>query len=208
MWNTLGQRIGAAPAEIHIREPRMRILVVEDDYLVATSLCAEVIGLGADVIGPFADPAVALEQLALATAAILDVCLAHGTSYAIADHLLASDVPFLFYTGWLATAPARFRQVPLFQKPTSTQVLLDSLRVQRPAPPSGSHASPEELVAFLRQRARALVADPKAADRLVELTLATAVDELGPSSPPANTEAWLVGLLTRQFRRTGHRLLN
>ena len=97
------------------------ILVVEDEYLLAKDLCTELVKSGAAIVGP----ASTVEQgLALISGpkelngAVLDVNL-HGTPvFDLADELVVRQVPFVFTTGYDASAiPERFRHVPRCEKP-------------------------------------------------------------------------------------------
>ena len=86
-----------------------RILVVEDDYLLATELARSLDGAGAVVIGPV--PTVKL-ALALIEAqdmdiALLDVELGGERVFGVADVLDARSTPYLFTTGYDAAAMPR-----------------------------------------------------------------------------------------------------
>lgn len=82
----------------------MRILVVEDKFLIAEQLTRDIGSLRDTVMGPFADIAEAMCTLSSheADAAILDVRLGGQTSFCIADQLKQQDVPFIFLTGYTA----------------------------------------------------------------------------------------------------------
>src|SRR3546814_9846381 len=80
----------------------LRILVVEDELLVALELEMMLIGLGCDVVGPASRLEKAM-QLAAAEAidgAILDVNLRGRPVYPVATALKARGIPFLFSTGY------------------------------------------------------------------------------------------------------------
>lgn len=105
-------------------EPSLRdcvILVVEDEYLLADDLCAELVETGAEVVGP----AASVEQgLALLRStdrlhgAILDVNLRGEPVFALADELVTRELPFVFTTGYDAAAiPPRFANAPRCEKP-------------------------------------------------------------------------------------------
>jgi DNA-binding response OmpR family regulator len=82
-----------------------RILVVEDEALLAMLAEDELLGAGARVVGPAASVAEALRLIEAAaaegglSAAVLDVKLAGETVSPVADRLAALGVPFLFATG-------------------------------------------------------------------------------------------------------------
>ena len=98
----------------------MRILVAEDEMLVAM-LIEDMLGdLGHDVVGP----AMRLET-ALAAAesedldfAILDINLAGKQSFPVADRLVRRGIPFMFASGYGAAGLVDpYRQAPVLQKP-------------------------------------------------------------------------------------------
>ena len=80
----------------------MRILLVEDEPILAISLQDIVEALGHRVIGPAMRIAAALELLETEAfdAAILDVNMGDGDSYEVAERLRGRGIPFLFATGY------------------------------------------------------------------------------------------------------------
>ena len=113
-----------------------RILVLEDEPLVAAGLQEGLSDIGYDVIGPFSRAAQALEALhdMGIDAAILDVNLETGTSYPVAEALMKRGVPFVFVTGYGAGGiDARFRSVPVYQKPLEHKMLEQLFRRERMA---------------------------------------------------------------------------
>ncbi|ATN37710.1 hypothetical protein ACO34A_28505 (plasmid) [Rhizobium sp. ACO-34A] len=112
------------------------ILLVEDDYFLATELERYFSDLGASVIGPFASSEGARHHLAEAEAAILDVRLSETNVFPLADELLKRQVPFVFYTAYPETIiPARFHHAGYLQKPAAPHLLVRAL-LQRPVPPT------------------------------------------------------------------------
>ena len=107
-----------------------RILVAEDEYLVASDLSRALRKAGAEVIGPVPTLERAREAMAQSGAmgAILDVDLRGNTVFPLADALVEDGVPFIFMTGYASQAlPERFRDVPCCHKPHRTQVAVDLL---------------------------------------------------------------------------------
>ena len=105
-----------------------RVLVVEDNYLMATGLAAVLEQAGALVVGPAANIREALALLdPLPDCASLDVQLGKETSFPIADELAARGVPFLFCTGTTADIPAQHRMRPVCSKPYRPRTLLVGL---------------------------------------------------------------------------------
>lgn len=98
-----------------------RILVVEDEFMLADELHMVLEAAGALVLGPAASVAEALRCIDTATAidgAILDVNLDGELVFPVADHLAARGVPFLFTTGYdRSIFPPRFAESPRCEKP-------------------------------------------------------------------------------------------
>ncbi len=111
-----------------------RILVVEDDYMIAYDMVDALRAAGAVPVGPvgrMGDTLKLLRTEAALDGAVLDVDL-HGTpSYPIADALIANGVPFVFATGFSAEAldPA-YRHHPRLEKPISERALAAILLAQ------------------------------------------------------------------------------
>lgn len=105
------------------------ILVVEDDYFIATHLSDLLRTHGARPLGPVSSvgQALAIIEGQTVSAAILDVNLAGEPVYDVADALIARGIPFAFTSGYGRGAlPDRFRDMPLLVKPC---VAADILRV-------------------------------------------------------------------------------
>lgn len=109
-----------------------RILVVEDEALLAAELVQLLEAMGHDAVGPATTVEEALRLAAAEThldAAVLDVNLGGRPSWLIADVLKARGIPFVFATGYgdADGAGPQIRGVRLVQKPFSpsrlTQVL-------------------------------------------------------------------------------------
>jgi DNA-binding response OmpR family regulator len=98
-----------------------RILVVEDEYLIAMGLKRWLLAAGATVAGPVpsVDQALALIDDGGLTAAVLDVNLGDGnTVYPVASELGALGVPYLFATGDVKLSGAdAYRDRPRLTKP-------------------------------------------------------------------------------------------
>src|ERR1700761_6807610 len=79
-----------------------RILVVEDEGLVAMVLEDNLIHLGYDVAGPVSTTATALALLTESTVdgAVLDVNLGNERVDPVAHALAAASIPFIFATGY------------------------------------------------------------------------------------------------------------
>jgi CheY-like chemotaxis protein len=99
----------------------VRILVVEDEPLVALQLQSDLEGDGHHVVGPVGDlrQGVAMAKGEEIDAAFVDVSLGEDTSAEIADQLLARQIPFVFATGYtdVLMLPEHLRTVPRLAKP-------------------------------------------------------------------------------------------
>lgn len=103
-------------------KPRARLLVVEDEALVAMLIEDILIEAGFEVIGPFGQAQQALTHLERGDAidaAVLDVNLGAGErSFGVAKELTARGVPYVFVTGYgPAGLAGAYEGVPVLQKP-------------------------------------------------------------------------------------------
>ena len=104
----------------------MQVLIVEDEALVAMDLAETIEELGHTVAGICGSCDAALGFLAKREVdfAILDFNLGRGTSAAIADQLVAKEVPFVFLTGYRREAlPERFHNCAILAKPMSREMI-------------------------------------------------------------------------------------
>jgi CheY-like chemotaxis protein len=96
------------------------ILVVEDEYYLATDTADAIRRAGATVLGPCSNEQDALAQIKSRSpsAALLDINLGLGPTFNIARMLKQNDVPLIFVTGYDAEViPPEFAKVPRLQKP-------------------------------------------------------------------------------------------
>jgi DNA-binding response OmpR family regulator len=101
----------------------LRVLVVEDEAMVAMLIEDALIDLGCEVIGPVAGVAAALDLLEAEAvdAAVLDVNLGGEKVFPVADRLAESGTPFLFSTGYgVVGIQERHLDRPVLQKPYDT----------------------------------------------------------------------------------------
>ena len=106
---------------------KARILVVEDEALVAMLIEDTLISLGYEVIGPASNvtDALALLEKEQVDGGLLDVNLGGGErSYPVAERLADKRTPFMFVTGYgISGIDKRFAAVPVLQKPFITNEL-------------------------------------------------------------------------------------
>lgn len=111
-----------------------RVLVAEDNLMVALDIAAVLEEAGATVLGPAARVrnALAILEQERPTAAILDVNLLDGVVTPVAERLIESGIPLIFCTGTEAPREiVRLRpDVPVFKKPTDAgQLILELARL-------------------------------------------------------------------------------
>ncbi|MBS1183493.1 MAG: bphP 1 [Proteobacteria bacterium] len=122
-----------------------RILVLEDEALIAMDLEELLVARGFIVVGPFsttADALASLDQTKL-HAALLDVYLRRETSFDVGRELKRRGIPFAFTTG-MADAdllPADLQGTPLILKPWAEKDVLAFLATEpvrgAPVAPNG-----------------------------------------------------------------------
>ena len=120
-----------------------RVLLVEDEYLVALGLEDNLRALGCTVVGPV--PTLSAAKVAAAhealDAAILDVNLAGETVFPAAAILLDRGIPFMFCSGYSGAGPlpARFADAPRVPKPYTSRAISAALGdLLEPAPEDGA----------------------------------------------------------------------
>jgi DNA-binding NarL/FixJ family response regulator len=153
-----------------------RILVVEDDPLIAEGLAAGLGDDGAEIVGPASTVAEALALVggsAHIDTAILDVGLKGEEAFAVADALDARGIPFIFASGYDdTTIPDRYSSIRRCEKPFGL----------------------ERVVEALTNTQLGLVCAPKSSARLLSSRLA------GQSGRPLTDRAHLVGRGRRVLR--------
>lgn len=108
------------------------ILLVEDEYLVATMVMDALEDLGATIIGPVPSMQLAMDLLdnhqTRIDAATVDINLQGVNAYALADRLAAEGVPFVILTGYeCLSLPERFHAAPCLSKPFAPEDVVDRL---------------------------------------------------------------------------------
>ncbi|HTP83396.1 MAG TPA: response regulator [Alphaproteobacteria bacterium] len=107
-----------------------RILVVEDDLMIAMLIDDVLKEAGCEVVGPLPRLAPALQAASTERldGAVLDINLAGELVSPVADRLIERGVPFLFLTGYgWHMLPERFHTRPLVTKPCRQEMLLTAL---------------------------------------------------------------------------------
>lgn len=109
----------------------LRVLVVEDEWLLAAVLVEALAGAGYSVLGPVYRVKDALALIGDGDppdVGFLDISLGQADSFPIARDLVKRKIPFLFLTGYSkADLPEEFRNRPLASKPVALPILIESV---------------------------------------------------------------------------------
>lgn len=105
----------------------LRILVVEDEYLIATDIAFELGRMGHEIAGPVAtvDGALALIGEESLDGALIDANLGGASSAPVAEELKARSVPYVVVTGYgdLTLAGPELDEAPRVGKPFTAGAL-------------------------------------------------------------------------------------
>jgi CheY-like chemotaxis protein len=108
-----------------------RILVVEDDFMIARLMAGVLEAAGAAIVGPAGSVKDSLALIAGGEGidgAVLDVNLRGEAVYPVADVLQAKGVPIVFMTGYdKDEVLPRFADLPRLQKPMGLAQLVQAL---------------------------------------------------------------------------------
>lgn len=108
-----------------------RVLVVEDEYMLADDLRRAFEDHGSTVLGPVGNVGDALNTIATGEtidAAVLDLNLGGERAFAVADALVARGVPLLIATGYSERdIPDRFAKIKRCEKPVDPDRVVEAL---------------------------------------------------------------------------------
>ncbi len=107
-----------------------KVLVVEDEMLVAIDYCQHLKDAGAEIVGPFTS--VTQAQNCVDTAdvdfAVLDYALADQTSDPLQAALERRHIPFVVITGYPRVLVRRTDDQQILTKPISPDALLETVK--------------------------------------------------------------------------------
>jgi CheY-like chemotaxis protein len=112
---------------------RLRVLVIEDESIIAALIENALIDGGCSVVGPVATLGRALETIEKTDidAALLDIRICGRDTYPIADVLAARGVPFIFVSGFSRNdLPRRYRHCAHITKPFGPNTIMAALSTQ------------------------------------------------------------------------------
>jgi CheY-like chemotaxis protein len=117
-----------------------RILVVEDQYLLADDIRRVLERAGAEVIGPVPSLEAGLEAVATTElhAAVLDINLNGSYVFPVAEELARRNIPIVFATGydeWFV--PTAFKGHTRIEKPIDPREIVEALERALAGPAAG-----------------------------------------------------------------------
>lgn len=107
------------------------VLIVEDQWLIAEDQASGLRSGGYRIAGPVpsVERAMRLLDSQQVDAALLDICVNDGDSYAVADRLAAASIPFAFLSGLPNhIIPVHLRNIEFLPKPVPNDTLLSTVR--------------------------------------------------------------------------------
>jgi len=112
-----------------LAEQKQQVLLVEDEWLLASDLARNLQKAGYGVIGPVPTVADAIEKLDdLPNAAILDVQLDGETTFELAAVLETKGIPFFFLSGHSDADFPQMKGRRILSKPAELQNVLEMLK--------------------------------------------------------------------------------
>lgn len=114
----------------------LRVLVVEDDYFIASEICTALKRAGAAIIGPAPDLETGLATIRreLLDCAVLDINLHGQLAFQIAAELRARGIPSIFATGYDdSVIPESLADAVRLEKPIDLAALLRAVESTCPA---------------------------------------------------------------------------
>ncbi len=120
------QPVVRAANGLDVKAQSGRVLLVEDEMLVAMMMAELLRDIGFDVVGPFGSVAEAMSGIERQSldAAVLDVNLRGEMIYDLAEKLMGQGIPIVFVTGYGADSlDRRFASYPVLQKPVDSAAL-------------------------------------------------------------------------------------
>jgi DNA-binding NtrC family response regulator len=120
---------GATSSRLSVLRHR-RILVVEDEYMIAQEIADVLVAVGAEAVGPVPRVSEAMQLLASEgiEGALLDVNLHNEAIWPVVDALRARHVPVVLATGYdVNVIPPAYAHLPRCEKPVTGQDIIRAL---------------------------------------------------------------------------------
>ena len=130
--NAPSEDIAATPNDLDKRAAPLRVLIVEDEFLLSSLLTQDLRTAGFEIVGPCSSLATALQAAGNENfdAAILDINLRGELVYPVAEKLAEREIPFVFLSGYAtANMPEEFRGYPRIAKPAPPGTVLRMVKM-------------------------------------------------------------------------------
>lgn len=193
-----------------------RILIVEDEFVLASDLAQYFSSLGAEILGPAPSRDQAWQYLPMAEVALLDLNLNGEMVFPVADQLVSLGIPFVFYSAYDIAIPPRFDSAWVLKKPVTSRQLaaiigselsgrggLGGLGGSQPKQTDDGD-NILDILSKLRQNAHFMLNDGAAGDVLVERALRLAIEEASSRPHDMPLLLWLTEILERTHEKNGH----
>jgi CheY-like chemotaxis protein len=109
-----------------------RILLAEDESLIALHVADDLEDVGGEIVGPAArvKDAVSLAEKAQIDVGVLDINLGGEAIWPVAEILQRRGIPFVFLTGYaiIPSVPPNFAAVPKLNKPCTQDILVRAVQ--------------------------------------------------------------------------------
>lgn len=108
----------------------LKVLVVEDEMLVAIDYCQHLAEAGAEIVGPFTSVEQAQKSIDTSQfdVAVLDYALSDQTSDPLQVALERRDIPFVVITGYPRVLVRRAENQQILTKPISPRTLCETIK--------------------------------------------------------------------------------
>ena len=101
--------------------PKRKLLIVEDEFLIAEDCASTAEKAGFEVAGPYLKLKDVPQDLAGISAAILDLNVCGVLTYSLIDRLLEMNIPVTLYTGYSAHySPEKYANLSRVIKPKTS----------------------------------------------------------------------------------------
>jgi len=182
--NGRGDQPGPSARFTRGRLDGQKILIVEDDFILANALSSYLLQEGAEVVGPV--PTLGRGFMALGahdlTGAILDIKLGDKLVFPLADRLGDDGVDYVFFSVSTTDIPPRHAAARHIEKWQGFELLSDALLAERirklvglDSPEVCDDTTVEAVLPRLRMMAGLLAADRERGDEIVEDALRRAI---------------------------------
>lgn len=107
----------------------LKVMIVEDDYILAMDTEVALGDAGAEVVGPFPSEDLAIDAIQRETldAAVIDLNLGFGPTFVVVEELQRSGIPFVILTGYTEALPNELMHLHRMTKPVDTKQVVQRL---------------------------------------------------------------------------------